>query len=190
MKYVFAIFVIFCKLSLAEEVNPDVLMLCEQIQAIGGNRWDLSVENGDIIVFNSKKEVLGTAHGYNYRPGEGHHRLRFRFRIVEAVSADHVTELRQHLVALKQQAKPFETGFGPSRMQSGYAPTTREQWALVFRIRRLENRIEDIPEHRYKSVYLSEEYNMDFFVANKGDKDAVQCMKDVKEMLGLLTTLP
>jgi hypothetical protein len=67
-----------------------------------------------------------------------------------------------------------------------YEPVGKDQWALALKIKKAEQDVEDIPEYKYKSVCLSEEYSMAFFIPNKQNKKALRYKKDIDAFYKLL----
>ena len=74
-------------------------------------------------------------------------------------------------------------------MRVQYKPHGQDQWALVLRLRKAEEKVEDIPEYRYESVYLSEEYSRTPFHPNEKNNKALQYKKDIDGIYKLFVEL-
>ena len=184
MKPFAVILLLFCRLAYAESLNPDLPVLLDEISKICGDRWEVAVDSRTNISVRSKEKALGEAPGYNFGPGEDHYSLYFRFRIVEAFDANAANQARVELKELREKGDRIE--HTNMMGQYNYTPRNADQWALVLSIRMAEAKVEDIPTHRYKSVFLSERYSMDFFAPNKTDQKAVQYKNDIVKLYALL----
>jgi hypothetical protein len=89
---------------------------------------------------------------------------------------------------LREKAKAI--GHTRTKVTVRYEPHGQDQWALVLRVRKAEEKVRDIPEYRYESVWLSEDdYSMKFFIPNKQNSKALQYKQDIDGIFKLLTKL-
>jgi len=184
MKYVILILFILSQHALAEEINPDLPLLLNEMSAICGDRWSISVGDDDTVYLNSKEMVLGEANGYGFPPGEQLYTLHFRFKWVVGVSNPQAIQLRQQLEDLRKQAEAIK--HTKTKGYYSYEPHGLDQWALVLKTKKAEEKVEDIPEYQFKSVHLSEDYSMKFFVPNERDKKSLQYKSDIDRLYQLL----
>ncbi len=184
MKFATLIMLAGCQLTFGQARNGDLSLLQKEISKICGERWNFSMTDSNQISLASKEKALGEAPGYNFGPGEEEYTLYFRFKIVDPVDAKGADRAKLELRELRKQGNKIE--HTELRGSYSYSPTNQEQRSLVELIRKAEAKVEDLPEYRFKSVYLSEEYSMDFFVPNKRDPKALQYKKDIDKLFMLL----
>ncbi|MBN1910912.1 MAG: hypothetical protein JW818_14295 [Pirellulales bacterium] len=184
MKYAVLVLLLMCPSAWAEEILPELPDFLEKVSEICGDRWEVSVRSTDnMILLNSKKEALGQAAGYSFGPGEDNYTLHVRFKIVEPVTTSQAAGLRRQLAELREKAKAIK--HTAAKGYIWYKPRRRDEWALVLKIQKTEQKVNDIPEYRYKSVYLSEDYSMSFFIPNKLSKISLQYKSDIERLYRL-----
>jgi len=184
MKIITLIIILACQIVRGDTENADLAVLLTQISKICGDRWDIDLDDENRIDLESKETSLGEAAGYNFRGGEDQYILRICFKIVEAMDAKAISEARSELKNLREKGHTIKHDHPMEHYR--YTPVSEDQWALVVLIRKAERKVKDIPEYRFKSVCLSEEYSMKFFIPNKKDSKAVQYKRDMDGLYKLL----
>jgi hypothetical protein len=183
MKFIPAIILITCQLAHGEAINPDLPVLLDKISTTCGDRWIIDIDDSNRIILSSKDKTLGKAEGYQFSGFEEEYTLYFRFKIVDPIDTKAAEQAKDELKKLREQGDKIE-----QRNIMGhynYYPKNTEQWSLVLSIKRAERIVEDIPELRFKSVYLSVEYTMGFFVPNKDNYKAVIYKNDINNLYKL-----
>ena len=184
MKTIALIILLSCQLMRAETLNHDLPVLLDQLSKICTNRWNVSLSDDNEIMLISKEKALGEMPGDNYGPGEEEYGLYFRFKVVDAFNAKEADQARIELKKLRERGDKIEHREGMG--DYSYFPKNQEEWALVVLIRRAERKVADIPEYRFKSVFLSVESSNDYFIPNKANPKAVQYKKDIEMFFKLL----
>jgi hypothetical protein len=178
MKFIALIILLACQLARAQTVNPDLPVLLNEISQICSNRWDVNLSDGNHIFLVSKEKALGEMEGDNYGPGEDEYGLYFRFKVVDAFDAKKTDQAKTELKNLRARGDKIE--HKSAMGHTSYFPKNQEDWALVISIRQAEEKVADIPEYRFKSVYLSVEVSNEYFVPNKSNPKALQYKNDIE----------
>lgn len=176
MKHILCSFLLLCGIITAAEPNSDLSELLHKFTSLTEGRWKINL-NGDIIEIKSRQKVLGIAAGASYGPTEKPYTLYFRYKIVSSLSEQERKVRKSKLDALNNEAKQIK--HTASKIGRHYEPADVDQWSLVIKVRQAEQKVSDIPEFNYKSIWLSEEYSMHFFIPNLKDKAALQHTKDI-----------
>lgn len=171
--------------------NADLPLLRREIRQICGDRWDLQIGADGVLVLNTRMELHGSAPAYNFPPGDHMYTLLMRFRIVPALPAGEAYRRRETLGTLRLQAQgiPQDSANGYT-LRYGYTPRNDDEAALVAKVEDAARLVGDIPEFRYRSVYLSEEDSMTFFQPHPSDAQAVQCKADMVNLYKALKPVP
>jgi hypothetical protein len=184
MKLIALLLLLSCQVMHAQMLNHDLPVLLDDFSKICTNRWDISLNNDNQIILRSKEKALGEMDGDNWGPGEGEYTLYFRFKVVKAIDAKEANEAKIELKKLREQGNKIEHKSMMGHVN--YFPTNQEEWALVVLIRQAETKVQDIPEYRFKSVYLSNESSVENFFPNKTNSKAVQYKTDIENFFRLL----
>ena len=191
------IFVLLCMLtgcggrqqghsSPEEELNPDIAVLLDKLSAICADRWTIQIGDNNMIRVESNEKALGDIARDSYPAFDQEYTLYFDFKIVNKVTPQEASDRLRRLDDLteKVEAKGIK-GIGGGKMPIRYKPHGQDQWALVLRLRKAKEKVEDVPEHRYESVYLSEEYSTTPFHPNEKNNRSLQYEKDIDDIYDL-----
>jgi len=173
--------------SFPEGINPDIPILLDKMSAICADRWTIRFEEGDMIYLESKDKALGAILGYSSDGKEREYTLDTSFKIVDKVTAAQVSKIWRQYDDLRKQGKAIKHTEMKGSVR--YEPQGRDQRALVLKIEEAGEKVGDVPEFRYKSVYLSERYTMSFFFPKKQNAKALQYKKDIDDLYNLFDKL-
>lgn len=174
--------------SPVEEINPDIAVLLDKISAICADRWTIGIGEHNMIHIESDEKVLGSIVASGYSGADEEYILVFHFKIVNKVTPQQASDRLRRMDDLREKAKAI--GHTRTKVTVRYEPHGQDQWALVLRVRKAEEKVRDIPEYRYESVWLSEDdYSMKFFIPNKQNSKALQYKQDIDGIFKLLTKL-
>jgi hypothetical protein len=185
MKIIALIILFSCQLMRAQtNANHDLPVLLDEFSKIGTNRWNVSLNDDNEIALNSKEKALGEMAGDNFGSGEEEYTIYFRFKVVDAFDVKAADQAKIELKKLREQGDKIE--HKNAMGYYSYFPKNQEEWALVILIRQAERKVEDIPEYRFRSVFLSVENSEDYFIPNKANPKAVQYKHDIEKFFKLL----
>ena len=171
----------------AEDPVSDLAKLLAAWADICGDRWEIAIDDPPRVCLYSKGTVLGSAPGYNFGPGEHDYRLQFRFKVVNGLDRKIASQRRDNLQRLRNEGNQID--HHEAMGYFWYQPKGEKEWDLVLQIRRAEAQVAEIPNLKYRSVYLAEEYSMSFFQPNRANERAMQYKRDIERFNALLEKL-
>jgi hypothetical protein len=167
------------------EPISDLAILLTKLDNICGDRWYINVD-ADHILLRSKETLSGGFLVGNFTKNQTNNYLRFEYSIVKAVDSRTVIQRQERLTDLRKQARRIE-----HKAVKGYwyVPKNEEEWELVLLVRKAEKDVDDIPDLKFRSAYLSTRYAMKFFRPDENNQIAVQYGKDIADIYKLFEVI-